>query len=280
MKKVIVFFYSYKSKELKKCIDSLLMNHSKNTELEIHVYDRNNMNRSRQFYEIPYNHIVWDSTESNFTFRDDFINSNSADYILVLDGAKTFIKDWDEVLINNLNNNEIISGNHSIEFKNDFHKFFITYKKDIVKEKTLTKWIDPSFIFTTFEIFKNLPSLSKLKYHGQEEVLSAYCFANNIKIYSMDTDFLIELDNAIYKQDYIPFSLNHNYNLVIDMFKGKENVFFKTPLNIKDFEKFLGYAVSKLSYHPFPENDIEYSTQTSIDDLEGERFFGGINSIY
>lgn len=280
MKKIVVLFYAYKSKELKKSIDSLVMNHSKNTDLEIHIYDRNNMHRSKYFYDIRYNHIVWDSTESNFTFRDEFADSVSGDYIFIIQGSKTFSKDWDTELINLLDNNEVISGNHAIDFINENHKFFATYKKEIINKKTLTNWIDPSFIFTSFDIFKKMPSLAKLKYHGEQEVLSAYCFANNIKIFGISTNFIIELDDPIYKQDYIPFSLNHNYNYVIDMFKGKENIFFNDFLNIEKFEENLKYNFSKLSYHPFPANDIEYSTETSIDDLDGERFFGGINSIY
>jgi hypothetical protein len=33
-------------------------------------------------------------------------------------------------------------------------------------------------------------------------------------------------------------------------------------------------------YHPFPENDITYDPSMTLDDIEGERFFGGIKSIY
>jgi hypothetical protein len=64
------------------------------------------------------------------------------------------------------------------------------------------------------------------------------------------------------------------------MFKDKSNIFFQEIVNIKKFEDFIQYNFSELSYHPFPENDIVYDPVTSLDDLEGERFFGGVKSIY
>lgn len=280
MKNIVVIIYSYKDKLLRECVDSILKNHSGETNLSINVIDKNNLDRSENFNDVHYKHEMWDSLKSKFLLRHESVNENIGDYVLYLDGSKTLVKDWDIELINLLGDQEIISGTNSILFNNTDHKFFCSYKKEPTKEKELSKWIDPSFIFTTYEIFKSLPSLQELRHNGEAEILSLFCFTKSINIYCAPKDYVIEISKDILDYDYIPFSVNHNYNYVIDTFKEIENIFFGENSDIKKFEKFLGYDFSLLTHHPFPENDILYNPSTSIDGIEGERFFGGIKSIY
>lgn len=280
MKKIVVFLYAYKNKALRDSVDSLLNNHSKTTELSVYVYDKNNLNREDMFKDISYEHIMWDSVESKFTCRSKIFQHEFGDYFLAIDGSKQFVQNWDIQLINLLNQNEVLSGSNSIEFDNNDHKFFVKYNKTAVNQKTLTNWIDNTFIFTHFETFKQFPQLQNLKFMGEEEVLSLYCLTKNINIFAIPNGYIVDIDKSIFEFDYIPFSINHNYNLVIDLFKGKVNSFFEQDVNIENAEKEIGYDFSKLNYHPFIQNDIEYNPDTSMDNLEGERFFGGIKSIY
>lgn len=280
MKKIVVFLYAYKSKALRESVDSLLNNHSGSTILSIYVYDKNNLNRSEYFKDVTYEHVVWDSTRTKFANYEDVLSHEQGDFFFSIDGAKKFIKDWDIKLIELANKDEILSGINAITFNSNSYKFFVDQIKNPTIEKINTNWIDRSFIFTNFELFKSLPSLTKLKYRGEEEVLSLYCFAKNIKISAIPSEYVLDLDKDILSFDYIPFSINHNYNTVIDIFKNKDNVFFNEHIDIQNFENKFNYSFSSLSYHPFQENDIEYDPSTSLDDIEGERFFGGIKSIY
>jgi hypothetical protein len=280
MSRIIVILYSYKDKLLRDCVDSILENQSGSNEIDIHVIDKNNMNRSDSFGDTLYNHEVWDTVKNKFTSRINIINSSDADYVCYIDGTKNFIKDWDNKYISLLEKNQILSGTSEIVFSNTDHKFFCNYEKIPAKEKKLTGWIDPSFIFTTFDIFKSLPSLETLKHNGESEILSLFCFAEGIDIFCIPYQYITYTGKDISEHDYIPFSINHNYNYVIDVFKQKGNIFFEEEVDIDKFEKFIGYDFSKLSHHPFPENDIEYDPATSLDDIDGKRFFGGIKSIY
>lgn len=280
MKKIVVFLYAYKNKALRDSVDSLLNNHSGSTELAIYVYDKNNLKRSELFNDVNYEHIMWDSIETKFDCRAKVLDKEEGDYFFAIDGSKQFCKNWDLKFIKSLDEKEILSGTNKINFNNEKYKFFVDYDKTPINQKDLTNWIDRSFIFTHFKLFKDLPLLLELKFRGEEEVLSLYCHVNDIKISAVPSDYLVEIDKNIFEYDYIPFSINHNYNYVIDLFKNKSNIFFKDEVDVINFEKKLGYDFSKLSYHPFPENDIEYNPNTSLDTLEGERFFGGIKSIY
>lgn len=280
MSKVVVIVYAYKDKLLRNCIDSILKNSSGVNDISVNVIDKNNLDRSENFKDISYSHEMWDSVKNKFTSRNDIVKSTHGEYLLYVDGSKTFIEDWDIKLIDLLGNNEVLSGTNQVTFLNSDHKFFTTYSKDSVKEKTLTKWIDGSFIFTTFDIFKDFPILDSLRYRGESEVLSLHCFAKSLRIFAIPENYIVSTGRDILDYDYVPFSVNHNYNYVIDLFKGKENIFFKENVDIRSFENYMLYDFSKLSYHPFPENDIDYDPVTSIDDIDGTRFFGGIKSIY
>lgn len=266
---------------LRDSVDSLLKNSSGSTNLEVCIYDKNNLNREDSFSDVNYEHVAWDSRISKFSHRKQVLNDMDGDYFLSIDGSKDFIKDWDTRLISQLEDNEILSGTSHINFDDKDHRFFCTYTKELSSKKVKTNWIDQSFFFTSFDTAKSLPSLDELRYNGESEVLSLFCFANNISICAVPNNILFNIDKPIYEYDYIPFAINHNYNKVIDMFHGKDNVFFDKDVSIKDFEDLLGYSFSSLSKHPFIQNDIEYDPHTFlVDDMEGERFFSGINSIY
>lgn len=280
MKTIVVFLHAYKNKMLRDSVDSLLNNSSGSTNLEICIYDKNNLDRSELFPNVNYEHIFWDSRASKFHHRNKTIHDMDGDYFLSIEGSKTFAKDWDIKLISNLESGEILSGTNSINFTDNDHKFFCSYEKTSTDQKVKTNWIDQSFFFTTFDIAKNLPSLEELRYNGESEVLSLFCFAHNISIHAIPSDHIVDIDKTIYEYDYIPFAINHNYNYVIDMFRGVQNIFFDKEVSVPEFETLTGYSFSKLSKHPFIQNDVEYDPSTLLDDMEGERFFSGIKTIY
>jgi hypothetical protein len=280
MKKIVVFLHAYKSKALRESVDSLLQNHSGSTVLSVHVYDRNNLKRQESFSDVSYEHIMWDSTQTRFDCQNNILQQENGDYFLSIDGAKLFAKNWDTELINLLGKDEILSGDSMIEFSKKDPKFFIEKTKTLTDKKISTDWIDRKFVFSYFDVFNKLPSVHRLKYYGEEEVLSLFCFNRGIKIYAISNSIIKDIEKDLLSYDYIPFSITHNYNLVIDMIKNKENIFFGDPIDIAAIESKFDYKFSELSYHPFQENDIEYNPNTSLDDMEGERFFGGIKSIY
>ncbi len=279
MSHIVININSYKSKGLLECVNSIQNNSSGLNTFEIHVYDRNNLDRQKHFSNVKYEYFIWDKQVSKFAIRESVAHKSQGDYFLSLDQSANLCKNWDTELIAMHNGNDVLSGNYGIEFSKEY-KFVTEYRELDIFEKVLTNFISPRFIFCKLIDFQNFPTLSKLKHRGESEVLSIFLNLLGVSIYAVPTNMFKFLDNDITTQDYLPFSINHNYNLVLDMIKGKDNVFFNTPIDIERVINKIGYDFTKLSYHPFQENDVEYSTDTSIDELSGTRFFGGVRSIY
>lgn len=279
MSHIVININSYKSKGLLECVESIYNNSSGLNTFEIHILDRNNLDRQKYFYNTNYQYMIWDKQVSKFTVREEVARTSQGDYFLTMDQSAVFCQDWDKELIKMQQGSDILSGNYLIKFKKEY-KFFTEYEESENFEKYLTNFISPRFIFARLSDFNLLPSLSKLKHLGESEVLSVFLNDRDVNIYSVPSYIFNFLDSDIKSYDYLPFSISHNYNLILDMVKGKNNIFFDKKVDMGKISKRIGYDFSQLSYHPFQQNDIEYSTETSIDEMSGTRFFGGVRSIY
>ena len=66
------------------------------------------------FSRIKYNFIKWDSIISPIFLKNEIFKSLNVDYYLEI-GDGIFLNDnWDEYLIKNIKDNEVLSGNKSI----------------------------------------------------------------------------------------------------------------------------------------------------------------------
>jgi hypothetical protein len=280
MNSIRVLFYGYKSKELLDAINQTFKNKSNNNHVTIHVVDQTNISRSDKLDNVDYRHVMWDALDSPYSYLDQALLFSKDDYFMYVYGAISFEKDWDLKFIDLAKNESVVSGNKDIIFDTNNYKFYPSYiKKELQKTKNIG-WINRDFVFMKTELFKKFPGLSKLKYNGFEEVLSLYAAENNVDIYAVESKAVTKLDNDFIKHDYIPFSLNHGYNNVIDIFKNKNNIFFNSMYCVDLLSSKTKYSFNQLSYLPFSTDDAAYNLSMSLDSKGESRFHDVVRTIY
>lgn len=255
-----VFLYSYKNKELKNQVLSLVNNTA--SDIFITVYDQNVLNRSDQFKEIKnifYEHVIWDDQKGTGYFQEKFINGIADGHILLLSDDVTLPKDWDLESLNFIKERPLVlsgMGGKNIVYKD---LFSFTCLDTSSESFTLTNWIDRSFIFGARNLFNGIISPYSLKYYGQEELYGLELFKNNIEIYSFPSWFYLDNKNKKIENTYAPFSLEHNYNgMIKKLFETSEADSHKTL----EFLKFHSLS-KKLVELPYQTNDVSYSLENT-----------------
>jgi hypothetical protein len=278
MSRILVHFYGYKSKELPHAVKSILANSSGQNEIDIVVFDQLNLERRDRFDNAEYNYIHWDNLKSRFSYLNQSKNRDGYDFFLYVDGAKIFQGNWDmELVMGHGGRNVILSGNHSIVFNKDNYKFYSDYTLGDIDHTLRTNWIVKDFIFMSFDLFKSFPDISMIKYNGFEELYSLFAAQNNIEINAIATAWVEDLEPKITEHDFVPFSINHNYSMVVDCLKGVPGC----PIGgSKELSTINGYDFSMLNYLPYQRNDIAYDPIMDIDSVGGERFHDVVKSLY
>jgi hypothetical protein len=283
IKDIFVYVYSYKEPNLLEFINQLIDSSSKSNRLHIYVSDQNNLTRLKQFSEhknLFYEVIWWDELVSPLHYLKKCLEQNyekEYDYALLLKQHIEMPKNWDIELVNMLPNNSVISGSSAYNLSIDKH-FYIKKKNVRTEVMTQTSYIDRNFIFGSFDSIKKMEIPTKIKYYGEEEYISMDLLNRGIDIYSLPSNYYKKVSQPIHERGYVPFSLNHNYNEVLDLLINNKT----SKLVYLDPSKFLsatGIDVSRLSTLPFDFNDIEYDRHSSLDAVGGRRYIEKLNSV-
>jgi hypothetical protein len=280
MNTIDVFVYGFKSKGLPDSVNQLIKNQSGTNRISVTVYDQTNLNRNEKFDEVKYIHLQWDGMDSKFKhLRNNVLGSNS-DYFLYVDGEVYLEKNWDmELVMGHGGRDIIISGNHDLDFDLSEYKFYTKYNNKKIETTTKTNWVKKELIFMSTNRFKSMPNISLLKHNGIEEIYSLFCALNDIEVYALSTAWYRSL-GSIYDNDFIPFSPNSNYNMVVDTLRSIPNRLFTTPVDAIVLSNRIGYDFQKLSKLPFERNDIDYDPVMNLDSMSSERFHSPGKSMY
>lgn len=277
MKKILVYFYGYKSKSLPRAVEELIKNQSGQNHIQVVVYDQTNVSRPEKFPKAEYNHVHWDSLASRFKCLYLLKKRNSFDFFMYIDGAKVFEKDWDlELLKYQDQTNTILSGNHDIAFNKNNYKFYPDYSKIKITVATKNNWFVKDFFFMPFSLFEKFPDISIFKYYGVEEYVSMYAAHMGISIVALPTNFISDLETKIEENDFIPFSLYHNYSKIIDCFKSKD----ESMLGVSELMNLVDYDFRRLEYFPYNTNDVEYTFFSNLDKIAEQRFHLVQHEVY
>jgi hypothetical protein len=297
-KSINVVLYGYKDKNVFNCIKTLLDNKSGKHFIFVHLQEQHPLDRSKQFADLinsyngnngAYVHIFWDLITGTIEPKDIRLKATvGGKYHLSMYSGVQLEKDWDDKLINFVdNNNAIVSGNKQIKIKNK-NLFYIDKEYSDVSDFEITNFVDRNFIFGEVKLMKT--SLlgtymypAYLKYYGEEETLSLQYFKDKIPVFAAP-ESIVKIDRYNTIEDfnvYVPFSLNHNYNEVISLFKNGKNKFVNIDMDIvKEFNKFHNFNFDSLEYLPFPTNDVDYDMRSSgFDRLDGSRFVKQLKKI-
>jgi hypothetical protein len=287
-KNIDVVIYSYKGKKLKETVTNLKEMSSGDNKITVYVADQHPLDRTELFKSLGvtyYTHIFWDSQKSPCSIKNQAIRNSRADYILQLGDSVMLTKDWDRNLLNFMQDkNILISGNHSVKLSNE-NLFYIKVEKQDCEDFTITNYIDRDFIFATKKIFQfHMKYPEYLKYNGEEEVISLDMFSANFDIYSCPTKFFSLSESPTIGKIYTPFSLNHNYNEVVDLLNtGKSKFLFigARKRSREDFETFHGVDLKLIKRLPFDGNDVAYDPEKlDFNKVDARRFVAKTKSIH
>lgn len=277
MKKILVHFYGYKSKLMPEAVEQLMLNQSGQNNIDIVVYDQTNISRPEKFNNSEYHHIHWDSLLSRFSYINISKSKNSYDFFMYVDGAKMFEKNWDlEMVMGSQGKVVALSGSNNIVFNKEKYRFYPTYSKQKIELAKETGWLVKDFFFIPFELFKTFPDISIFKYHGMEEFYSMFLASSFIPVVAIPSRWVEDKEPNILEQDFIPFSIYHNYSKVIDSFKKRTG----SILGVDELSIITGYNFSALKYFPYPINDVEYNQMMNLDFMSEKRFHDTQKSLY
>lgn len=277
MKKILVHFYGYKSKLMPNAVEQLMLNQSGQNDIHVVVYDQTNISRPEKFNNYEYHHIHWDSLLSSFSYINRSKSKTRYDFFMYVDGAKMFEKNWDiELIMGSQAKEVVLSGSNRVIFNKEKYRFYPTYSKEKTELAVETGWLVKDFFFMPFELFKTLPDVSIFKYYGIEEFYSMFLASSDIKVIAIPSKWVTDKEPDILEQDFIPFSIYHNYAIVIDSFKKRN----KLVLGVDRLSKIVDYDFSMLKYFPYPINDVEYNPRMNLDLMSEKRFHDTQKSLY
>jgi hypothetical protein len=265
--------FSYKSKNLKKSVDQLLKNTS--SKINIMVFDQNPINRKGIFNideytnKASYNHVVWDEINGPAHYKADILLGTNAEYFLILSDDIFVSKDWDKHLIDFLQNKKaIVSGTGELKISQK-NLFFLEKNRANSENYTKTNFIDRNFIFGK-SIFLKDSYPTNLKYNGEEESLSLNLFNSQVEIFSAPTSTYEDAKIRTIENKYVPFSLEHNYNSVIDLYDNAPENFLKSIGIEKGSLHKLPYTKDDVSYHPY---------RLEFQELDARKFIMNVKEI-
>jgi hypothetical protein len=266
--KIKVFVYSYKNKGLLSFCENLQKNAF--NEVIIDVCDQNAIDRSELFYKknnINYKHIKWDDRQGIYKHRSKSLFGNF-DYFLSISDSTIFNLGWDNELIKECEDSNIVSGKDLIFLKLD--KFFILSEKKISDKVSQSQWINDDFIFLKMSNTKFFPKLNFLKKCGDDLLLSILFTQLGFKIKSMNSSFYDKINKD---EKYMPYSKYHGYNELLLSIQNK-------TINAEKFEKYHNLDLSLLKPLPFDTDDVLYDTISyKIDTLDETRFHTKLKKI-
>lgn len=282
-----VIIYSYKGKLVKDVISSVITNSSGKRKINIVLMDQHPLIRAKTFSEFPnlyYNHIFWDLQISPLFYKNDAVNFSSAEHILLLGDNVLLNKDWDEQLIDfTAKTNSIVSGNNKVSISQES----LFYIKKILTESddfSLTNFIDRDFIFFKRDRFNDFNYPTYLKYNGEEEALSLSVFASGTDIYCAPSKTFTKVGKPTIEELYVPFSINHNYNEVIELLHSGSNAFndgASWSRSLKDFSDFHGVDFLNINKLPFQTNDVSYDpANMNFNSVDARRFVARTKAIH
>jgi glycosyltransferase involved in cell wall biosynthesis len=280
---ITIVLYSYKSKNLKNVVSTIVKNST--LPFVIHVIDQNPLIRKDMFKEydfVRYRHVDWNDQMGEAYYRDLAIKKASGDYVLIISDDILLQPNWDLDLINFVNNKNLLVSGSGISKVFHKDKFFLSIASQHSDNFSLSNYIDRNFIFFSKKTLLSKTDLktqelypTNVKYYGQEEILSLNLFCRGIEIYSSPSSTYIDLKTRNLENLYSPFSIEHNYNIFVDLIKNAtDEVFLNNTNSVLSFLNFHSINLDKIHKIPFQNNDvgynIEYATKVGFKKSEND----------
>lgn len=283
-KTLSITLYSYKNKNLKAVVENIIKN-TKNT-FTLRVIDQNTIDRSKQILKISknisYKYKQWYDFHGPIFYKNEGVIESDAEFLAIV-SDDFYPKDgWDQEVIDYISNKSIIVSGNGMPKLSQKDYFSFNIERSFSESFSLTNFIDRNFIFGPPHVLAHNQYPVQLKYNGEEEAFSAKLYTNGIDIFCAPTSLYQNLKQKTLEKLYTTFSLDHNYNTVIDILNGKDDdSFLGIKRSILDFLNFHNIDISKLHKVPFVNNDVEYDPESlEYGKVDARRFVSSLNTIY
>jgi hypothetical protein len=272
MQSVKVFIYSYKNKNLLDQINEIISKQSGLLNVTYYVFDQNNVDREFYFKDIDrvrYKFVHWDDYKSKTYYRNvTILNEDVANYFFEVNPNISLMGSWDIYLSSVLKPKSVISGKGLPKLSIDRHLVRSEYNKS--DNIYVANYIDVDFMFLKLTDAMMLTSLNILKGIGQDLLASANFMSKGYSIESLPSSAysVSRQENA---DTYIPYSVVHGYNKMLDVLRTKDNT---------AFEEFHGIKLSELTRMPYEIDDVSYlHFRISLENLDVPRFLSGYRGV-
>lgn len=243
-----VFIYSYSNEHLLKSVRSMVTNCDSRYLINITIFDQSKNHISESFYEKEYPHIKINynkvdilSSKSPTSYKKEFLEKSSSDYIAFMSDSTTYSVSWNKKIINFLLEfpDAIVSGQGRMSYSKVNGYLEKKYSRSPYFLKA--DFIDRDFIFGKAEVIKKIPWPDYLVYFGEEEDILLSCIENNIPVYTRTSNSCIIDRNKhdvtgmysipIHENNDLPYDIYKNYNILIDRIKNTTSDISKSYLS-------------------------------------------------
>lgn len=280
-----IMIYGYKAKNLSTMVKKLKeATKSQNT---IYVFDQHPIKHEEEFKDIPdcdYQHKFWDDMHGPAYRRAEQVSEYGTGHthICIISPDITLAPEWDTILIDLLEKKDVVfsgSGKISVSQK-DLFSLSPEYSED--KVFNTTQFIDRNFIFAKKETFDKIAMPNFLKYAGENEYLSLTLLSAGYDIMSIPSTLYTDNHARAIENTYHTFSLEHQYNTVVDLLWGKNLAQHRcTKDGLNKFLTFHKLELKQVKRLPYTNDDVAYDPyDLKIHTLDAIKFLSGVKAVY
>ena len=253
----------------------------------VYVFDQHPIDHAKDFENISgceYRHRIWDDMHGPAYRRSAMVfdNMNKVTHICIISPDVELADGWDLELMALLDKSPVVfsgAGKVSVNQK-DLFSLSLEYSNNNLFN--FTQAIDRNFIFAKSDAFKKIVMPDFLKYCGENEYLSVAFLSAGYNIMSIPSSMYLDNGNRTVENTYHTFSLEHNYNIVVDILSGIKLDRFK--MNKQGLDKFLefhGIGLGQIKKLPYNSNDVDYDPyDLKMHKVDARRFISGTKAIY
>lgn len=263
-----VILYSYKNKNLRTVVDSIINN--TDDEVVVNVHDQNPIDRSEKFKDVKYTHIFWDSIVSPCEIKGSLIHESAAPYVLVVSDDVILSPNWDIAIKNFVQDRDVLVSGAGVVGANRVSLFNLMPLISKTNEFTLSRYAVREFIFGSKAVWNKFSYPYSLKYSGEQEMLSFNAFKSGIEIYSAPYSLYVDLNVRTLENMYVPFSKEHRYSEALD-----------TIIDDKDFLSLYKIDRDNMRRLPYTNDDVFYRPEElAFQDIDARKFISKTKAIY
>ena len=253
----------------------------------VYVFDQHPIDHKKEFEDIPgceYEHKIWDDILGPAAARWRLVYDNIKyfSHVCIVSPDITLSTGWDTELLNMLEDEDVIFSGAGKVFvaQKDLFSIEATYADSNVFNKS--QMIDRNFIFGKAEAFDKILVPDFLKYHGENEYLSVSFLSKGYDIMSVPSSMYADSHSRQIENTYHTFSLEHKYNLVVDILHGKNLVKYKlSRQGVKRFLELHNISADKINRLPYYADDVSYDPYNlEMHGVDARRFIAGTKAVY